>query len=791
MAISVDIQAHLFERDGTRKAGVPIVSPGDELRINLDAGGAEKKLEILDLVHLEVTVVSSGAVGWIFHKRVVRDYHATEPEPVEIDTDLFIVNTLSASRILRVNFHYLLALSHIRTKIRDFRSPTSADPTAIKRIGPFAFSIPEWNANRNDQQNGIVYLERDVFDPNAQPYVAASKLRAEIDAFQRIAGNDSPDLTTVYFWNLVPVLTLPEIMKANDTEILKDVLLRIFTNDASIGNEAGNIEQLVKADRELFFDGQAPRTIGSAKGVAKMRIGSALDETAALIGRVPLTEFAGPAAPSGRATSETEVSDLLMKWGENQYVNVYGHLVAKAQRALNSILQPSPPLDDDLVWGKDTAAALNAWLTKLGNPQSGTLTYGGWRELTGEKDPELFDLCAQVTASFEGHGFATPVLNIGTSDHGVLTWGFCGFTLAFGHIQKILARLDKARPEVISAIAGDMAQPLRQMLKLSLAEQKTWAAQNLVQQGALAPQWKQIFEDLGNDPACQETQIAYAREEFWDSIALKQAQNLGLITPLSHALLFDISVQNGGLNPQELKDVKTQLSGAREDQSEEKIRGVIVAKLLDRDSIKSGGNVEAVRGRKRILTSGIGKKSASEGKSYHLGYWGLEPKLSIRETGLDDGPADPATIAAFADFEAFFASQLAATNFVQARHFLFKGNSQARSGNKNTDPPKDLWQKIIPVAQLIIDLTNEFQKPISFNSIYRSAAYNRFVGGAPDSRHMHFDAVDFMPQEGVSLTQAFNLLDKWRSGSSPRFRGGLRKYDTFIHVDTRGANKDW
>jgi hypothetical protein len=790
MAISVDIPALLFERDGTRKLGIPIVSPGDELSINLDAGGAEKRMTILDRDHLEVTVVSSGAVGWIFHKRVVRDYRGTEPDPVEIDMDLFLMVTLSASRILRVNFHYLLALSHIRTTIKDFRSPASSDPTAIKRIGPFAFSISEWNSCKTDQQNGVVYLERDVFDVNAQPYVAASQLRAAIDAFERITGNDSPDLTTVFFWSLVPALTLPEIVKANDNDLLKDVLLEIFTSDASIGNEAGNIDLLIKADRELFFDGVAPRTIASAKGVAKTRIGAALDETAALITKVPLSEFVGPAGPTEGATVDTEASDLLMKWGENQYVNVYGHLVAKAQRALNSILQPNPPLEVDLVWGKDTAAAMNAWLTKLEKPKSGTLTYGGWRDLTGEKDPELFDLCAQLTASFEGHGFATPVLNVGTNDHGVLTWGFCGFTLAFGHIQKILIRLDEVRPEVITTIAGDMAEPLRQMLKLSLVEQKIWAEQNLAQHGALSPQWKQVFEDLGKNPACQAMQIAYAREEFWDSIALKQAQNLGLITPLSHALLFDISVQNGGLSTEEMEDLRTQLSGAREDRSEEKIRAAIVAKLLDRKSIKDGGNVEAVRGRKRILTSGIGKKSATEGKSYHLGYWGLEPKLSIRETGLDDGPADLTKIAASADFEAFYASQLAATNFIEARHFLFKGNSQARSGNINTDPPQHLWRKIIPVAQLLIDLTNEFQKPISFNSIYRNVAYNRFVDGAPDSRHTHFDAVDFTPQ-GVSLTQAFNLLDKWRSGASPRFRGGLRKYDTFIHVDTRGANKDW
>lgn len=795
MAISVDSTGvKLFERDGTEKPGVSLLFPGDELTINLESSGAEKQIEIFGRKHFEVTVASSGATGWIVAKRLVRDFKQVEPPPATIDNELFIAVSLSAARLLRVNLHYLLAFADLRSKITDFRSEMSeTGDSDERRIGPFAFSLSEWNENRTNDTHGINFLERDLFDPYSQPYVAASRMRTRIDNFRKLSGGTSPTLSELYFWELLPSLLFEPMFKVDSQAILKDAVTEALRQDVSIGIESANTEELVERDRELFFDSLNPRTIGGAKAIAGTRIAAALVDTRSLIDQVPLDEFGDKAAkPGDSALSDGAATDILMKWGENQFIDVYGHLVILMQRGLNSKLAPSPSLVEDLGWGKLTAAALNSWLESRQKPASGTLTYGDWKELTGASPPSLFDLCAQVTASFEGHGFSKAVSNVGTNDRSVLTWGYNGFTFAAGQIQEIIQNVDTADSSILKDMLGDRAASVRDMLKMTVDKQIEWAKSNMIDGTALKPDWVSFFKAFGENPIVQKAQIAHAKKQYWDEKASRQAIELGLLEPLSYALLYDIAIQNNGLQDAEMAAIKGEMEKPKnQNTGEEKYRELIVRTLLDRDTIKTGGFIEAVRGRKRILTTGVGKKSASEGKSYHLGYWGLQPELTIRESGIVDGPADLSNIGAFAAFEDFFAARVLESEFIKARHFLFKGGRQKASGNLNTNPPKDLWGNIAQVANLLKALTEHFGGPITFNSVYRNEAYNRFIGGAAASRHMKFDAVDFAPPTGVTLTQAYNLLNGWRSGSSPRFKGGLRKYDTFIHVDTRGTNANW
>jgi lysozyme len=793
MAISVDNGGIiLLERDGTRKAGIPTLVEGDEIIINLDANGVEKSVTMFDVfTYLEVTIVASGAVGWIYEDRIVRNYHFVEPVATNIDKDLFSVVTLAAARVLGVNLHYLLALAHLRSGITDFRSVPVAGTNDERCIGPYAFSISSWNKYKTDHLHGINFLERSIFDPLAQPWVTASRIRSQIDTFSELLSGASANLNDLYFWALLPETAISAVLKAPGSDSLKVVLQAVLGTEQGIGDAAAAIDGLIKKDRDFFLDGETPRTVEGARKVAEQRIAAALAATASLIDRIPKEEFPGPpAAPSAGATDAARLTDVLMQWGENEYVNVYGHLVVQLQRALNNQVLPEPRLDEDLVWGKNTAEALNTWLVRYNKPKSGTLTFQDWRTLTNGVNPDLFDLCAQVTASFEGHGFHHPVLNIGSADSAILTWGYVGFTFRWGHIQEILKRVDAKEPEILTKIADNLAPSVRQMLTMPLDAQRIWAGQNLVLGGALAPSWKKFFEDLGNTPEVQSIQIAYAREMFWDKTVRVQMQDLGLSEPLSHALLYDIAVQNGGLKDGERAKLKSAISALPSSHGEEKIRSLIVETLLGRKAFEKNPFKEAVRGRKMILVTGVGKKTDDEARCYHLGYWGLEPRLTIRETGLDDGPADVDAIGTFTDFEEFFRSSLSETKFIKARQFLFKGNSQKKSGNLNTNPPDGIWRKIVPVAQLLIDLTEHFQSGVTFNSVYRSRAYNKYVGGAPESRHMQFDAVDFTPQN-VSLADAYNLLNSWRSGPSPRFRGGLRRYNTFIHVDTRGTNVNW
>ena len=74
-------------------------------------------------------------------------------------------------------------------------------------------------------------------------------------------------------------------------------------------------------------------------------------------------------------------------------------------------------------------------------------------------------------------------------------------------------------------------------------------------------------------------------------------------------------------------------------------------------------------------------------------------------------------------------------------------------------------------------------------SAYRSESYNACIKGAPRSQHKRFCALDLAARGG-------SVADWWRVArevrdSSPDFAGGIGRYNSFVHVDTRGQAVDW
>ena len=69
-------------------------------------------------------------------------------------------------------------------------------------------------------------------------------------------------------------------------------------------------------------------------------------------------------------------------------------------------------------------------------------------------------------------------------------------------------------------------------------------------------------------------------------------------------------------------------------------------------------------------------------------------------------------------------------------------------------------------------------------------AYNRAVGGASQSQHVEFTALDIRVQ-GVSPQRVYDRLLQWRREG--RFRDGLGLYPSagFVHIDTRPRNSTW
>ena len=86
-------------------------------------------------------------------------------------------------------------------------------------------------------------------------------------------------------------------------------------------------------------------------------------------------------------------------------------------------------------------------------------------------------------------------------------------------------------------------------------------------------------------------------------------------------------------------------------------------------------------------------------------------------------------------------------------------------------------------------LRDHIGKPIRIISGYRSPKYNRRIGGAKKSQHMKARAADIKirgmhPDE---VRQAILTLIK----QGKMAKGGVGRYTTFTHYDTRGWNARW
>ncbi|MBP3958327.1 DUF882 domain-containing protein [Gemmata sp. G18] len=80
-------------------------------------------------------------------------------------------------------------------------------------------------------------------------------------------------------------------------------------------------------------------------------------------------------------------------------------------------------------------------------------------------------------------------------------------------------------------------------------------------------------------------------------------------------------------------------------------------------------------------------------------------------------------------------------------------------------------------------------KPFIINSGYRSEQYNRRIGGAPHSMHLHGRAFDISlcSRSGRMLFTKQELLSVLKSAG---FTGFGVHYNSFVHADT-GTAREW
>ncbi|SHJ81313.1 Peptidase M15 [Rubritalea squalenifaciens DSM 18772] len=120
---------------------------------------------------------------------------------------------------------------------------------------------------------------------------------------------------------------------------------------------------------------------------------------------------------------------------------------------------------------------------------------------------------------------------------------------------------------------------------------------------------------------------------------------------------------------------------------------------------------------------------------------------------------------------------------------VLKPHFKTRGRTTNSLPPRHMWSHIAGTLRVIDKLAARLNAPVDdLLSIYRSPQYNRAVRGRSRSQHMENRAVD-VKFRGVSAWTVSSNARKLRNAGL--FKGGVGRYSSFTHIDTRGHNAEW
>lgn len=124
-------------------------------------------------------------------------------------------------------------------------------------------------------------------------------------------------------------------------------------------------------------------------------------------------------------------------------------------------------------------------------------------------------------------------------------------------------------------------------------------------------------------------------------------------------------------------------------------------------------------------------------------------------------------------------------------HNILNGPSQHLSWNElrckdkfKTPYPTEfiLDGRVFELAHVFEITRSLYSKPIKILSAYRTPDYNKQIGGARNSQHLHGRALDLSPPNGISNQDFYKEI---RNNIESIGVTGLGKYRTFVHIDIR------
>lgn len=117
---------------------------------------------------------------------------------------------------------------------------------------------------------------------------------------------------------------------------------------------------------------------------------------------------------------------------------------------------------------------------------------------------------------------------------------------------------------------------------------------------------------------------------------------------------------------------------------------------------------------------------------------------------------------------------------------FFREEFDCRDG---TIVPDNLLPNVQELADNLQVLRDDIGEPIHVNSGYRTPAYNKKIGGAPDSQHKKAKAGDITAKSFTPKQLASRIEKLIKAGRMKQ--GGIGVYPGFVHYDVRGTKARW
>lgn len=90
--------------------------------------------------------------------------------------------------------------------------------------------------------------------------------------------------------------------------------------------------------------------------------------------------------------------------------------------------------------------------------------------------------------------------------------------------------------------------------------------------------------------------------------------------------------------------------------------------------------------------------------------------------------------------------------------------------------------RALQLAVMFENVRSIWNKPLIVGSAYRTPNWNRKVGGAKNSQHLHGRALDLKPPRGINSRLFYEEI---RKNAKAFGIFGIGLYPTFVHVDIR------